>query len=70
MHRCLERLDDIEPHLPWILRNIDALAPYTGLLLKHIDALLLYAKAENMMPEEDEEDGSRTAAAPARMSRL
>ena len=53
----IDRFDDIEPHLPWILENIDALAPYTGLLLKHIDELLVYAEADDM----DEKDQYKLA---------
>ena len=52
----MERFDDIEPHLPWILKHIDTLAPYTGLLLKHIDELLLYADGEDGAPEEERYD--------------
>ena len=46
--KMLERFDDIEPHLPWILDNIDALAPNTGLLLNHIDDLLLDADCDDI----------------------
>ena len=39
----MERFDDIEPHLPFVLDNIDVLAPHCGALIRHIDELLLYA---------------------------
>ena len=37
------QLDQIEPHLPFVLAHLDVLAPHCGVLLRHIDALLLYA---------------------------
>ena len=39
----MERFDDIEPHLNYILTNIDSLAPHCGELMAHFEELLLYA---------------------------
>jgi len=33
----------IEPHLPFVLKNMNFLAPHIGCLLPHLDALLLFA---------------------------
>merc|ERR1719235_1534485 len=41
---CMERFDDIEPYMQYIIENIEVFAPNCGPLLKHLDALLPYAK--------------------------
>merc|ERR1719194_199177 len=40
----MERFDDIEPYMEYILQNIEVFAPNCGPLLKHLDELLPYAK--------------------------
>ena len=43
LDEILERLDAIEPVLPFALANLDLIAPHCGVLLEHFDVLMLYA---------------------------
>eukprot|EP00971_Amphidinium_carterae_P169479 3357401-Amphidinium_carterae.1 len=42
----MERMDKIEPHLPYVLLNLDVLAKHCGKLLDHFDRLLPFAYME------------------------